>query len=55
MDNQILLEIASQLSDDQLDNECDMGHRTMRKIFITSSATIHHIIRNIEVWTDDLV
>ncbi len=33
------------LSDERLDHEFDIGHRTVR-------ATLLHIIRNMEVWTD---
>ncbi len=33
------------LSDEQLDREFDIGHRTVR-------ATLLHIIRNVEVWSD---
>ena len=33
------------LTDEQLDREFDIGHRTVR-------ATLLHIIRNIEVWSD---
>jgi uncharacterized damage-inducible protein DinB len=32
------------LSDEQLDHEFDIGHRTIR-------ATLDHIIRNVEVWS----
>jgi uncharacterized damage-inducible protein DinB len=32
------------LSDEQLDQEFDIGHRTVR-------ATLTHIIRNVEVWS----
>lgn len=40
-----LLEIALGLTDEQLDQEFDMGHRTVRKTF-------DHIIWNIKCWTD---
>jgi uncharacterized damage-inducible protein DinB len=40
-----LFEIAADLTDEQLDYEFDMGHRTVRKTF-------DHIIWNIECWTD---
>jgi uncharacterized damage-inducible protein DinB len=39
-----LLDICAQLSDEQLDREFDIGHRSLR-------ATFHHIIRNLEVWS----
>ena len=39
-----LLDICSTLSDEELDNEFDIGHRTLR-------ATLHHIICNMEVWS----
>ncbi len=35
---------SAQLSDEQLDREFDIGHRSLR-------ATFHHIIRNLEVWS----
>ncbi len=41
---QLLLR-CRELSDEQLDREIDMGHRTPRR-------TLLHIIRNMEVWTD---
>lgn len=40
-----LLPLCQKLSDEQLDREFDIGHRTVRRTF-------HHIIRNMEVWTD---
>lgn len=40
-----LLTLARDLSDDQLDHEFDIGHRTLRR-------TLLHIIRNMEVWSD---
>ena len=40
-----LLGCCQGLTDDQLDREFDIGHRTAR-------ATLAHIIRNVEVWTD---
>jgi uncharacterized damage-inducible protein DinB len=40
-----LLERAGTLSDEQLDQEFDIGHRTVRQTFA-------HIIWNIECWTD---
>lgn len=40
-----LIEQSSTLSDAQLDQEFDLGHRTVR-------ATLDHIIENIEWWTD---
>ena len=40
-----LLSIARALPDEQLDQEFDIGRKTLR-------ATFHHIIRNMEVWTD---
>jgi uncharacterized damage-inducible protein DinB len=39
-----LLEIASSLSDAQLDRPFDVGHRTLR-------ATLTHIVGNLEVWS----
>lgn len=39
-----ILEICATLSDEQLDREFDIGHRTVR-------ATLHHIIDNMEVWS----
>lgn len=39
-----LLEICAKLSDEQLDREFDIGHRSLR-------ATLHHIIRNMEIWS----
>jgi uncharacterized damage-inducible protein DinB len=40
-----LLEIATELTEEQLDQEFDIGHRTVRKTF-------DHIVWNIECWTD---
>ena len=40
-----LLDRCSELSDEQLDREFDIGPRTVR-------ATLVHIVRNVEVWTD---
>ena len=40
-----LLDLAGTLSDRQLDQEFDIGHRTVRRTF-------EHIIWNIECWTD---
>lgn len=39
-----LLEICGTLSDEQLDKEFDIGHRTLR-------ATLHHVISNMEIWS----
>ena len=39
-----LLGRCRDLSDEQLDREFDMGHRTVR-------ATLAHIVRNVEVWS----
>jgi uncharacterized damage-inducible protein DinB len=41
---QLLLR-CRELTEDQLDQDFDIGHRTVR-------ATLLHIIRNMEVWTD---
>ncbi len=41
----LLLIRCQGLADGQLDREFDIGHRTVR-------ATLLHIIRNIEIWTD---
>jgi uncharacterized damage-inducible protein DinB len=41
---QLLLRCAD-LSDEQLDQEFDIGHRTVRATFL-------HIVHNMEVWTD---
>jgi uncharacterized damage-inducible protein DinB len=41
---QLLLR-CRELTDEQLDREIDIGHRTVR-------ATLAHIIRNVEVWAD---
>lgn len=40
-----LIEICLTLTDDRLDQEFDLGHRSVRK-------TLDHIIWNIECWTD---
>ena len=40
-----VLEFAQTLSDEQLDQDFDLGHRTFRE-------TARHMIGNIEVWTD---
>jgi uncharacterized damage-inducible protein DinB len=40
-----LLLLAQPLSDEQLDRDFDIGHRTLR-------TTFEHLIRNMEVWTD---
>jgi uncharacterized damage-inducible protein DinB len=40
-----LLRRAAPLTDEQLDREFDIGRRTLR-------ATLDHIIRNMEIWTD---
>ncbi len=42
---QRLLEFAQTLPDEQLDQDMDIGHRTVRE-------TVEHIIGNIEVWTN---
>lgn len=39
-----LLVICQSLSDEQLDREFDIGHRTVR-------ATLAHIVRNVDVWS----
>ena len=39
-----LLDICATLSDEQLDRNFDIGHRTLR-------ATFNHIIRNMEIWS----
>ncbi len=39
-----LLAIAARLSEEQLDREFDIGHRSLR-------ATFNHIIHNMEVWS----
>ncbi|GJM27036.1 MAG: hypothetical protein DHS20C16_34510 [Phycisphaerae bacterium] len=41
---QVLLQLAQDLSDEQLDREFDLGHRTLR-------ATFHHLIYNMEAWS----
>ena len=40
-----LLELCGPLTDDQLDRDFDLGHRTIRRTF-------EHVIFNMEVWTD---
>ena len=40
-----LLELAGMLSDEELDREFEIGHRTVRR-------TLEHIVWNIECWTD---
>ena len=40
-----LLQLAEGLSDDELDREFDIAHRTVRATFV-------HIIHNVEVWSD---
>jgi uncharacterized damage-inducible protein DinB len=40
-----VLEFAQSLTDEQLDQCFDIGHRTVRE-------TVQHVIGNIEVWTD---
>jgi len=40
-----VLEFAQTLTDEQLDQDFDIGHRTVRE-------TLQHMIGNIEVWTD---
>jgi uncharacterized damage-inducible protein DinB len=40
-----VLEFAKTLTDEQLDQDFDIGHRTVRE-------TAQHMIGNIEVWTD---
>ena len=40
-----LLLRCQELSDEQLDREFDIGHRTVR-------ATLEHVIYNLEAWTD---
>lgn len=40
-----ILEFAAAVSDEQLDQDFDLGHRTFR-------ATARHMVGNIEVWTD---
>jgi uncharacterized damage-inducible protein DinB len=41
----LLLSRCRELSDEQLDREFDIGHRTVR-------ATLLHILRNMEVWAE---
>ena len=43
-----VLEFAQTLTDEQLDQDFDIGHRTVRE-------TLQHVIGNIEVWTDLMV
>lgn len=40
-----LLQLCSDLSDEELDREFDIGHRSLR-------ATFAHTIRNVEAWAD---
>jgi uncharacterized damage-inducible protein DinB len=40
-----VLELARSLTGEQLDRDFDIGHRTVRD-------TLHHMLGNIEVWTD---
>jgi uncharacterized damage-inducible protein DinB len=40
-----LLLLCHGLTDEQLDRDFDIGHRTVR-------ATLRHLIRNVEVWSD---
>ncbi len=40
-----VLEYARTLTDEQLDRDFNIGHRTVRE-------TIQHLIRNVETWTD---
>ncbi len=40
-----LLLLSRSLSDNELDREFDLGHRTQRRTF-------QHVVRNMEVWTD---
>jgi uncharacterized damage-inducible protein DinB len=42
---QQLLLRCRQLTDEQLDREFDIGHKTVR-------ATLRHVVRNVEVWSD---
>src|SRR5262245_34495482 len=42
-----LVELSSGLTDAQLDQEFDIGHRTLR-------GTFQHLIFNIEAWTDEI-
>ena len=42
---QLLLARCRDLTDEQLDRDFDIGHRTVR-------ATLVHVIRNVEVWSD---
>lgn len=39
------LQLAASLADQQLDQDCGIGHRTVRQ-------TLEHIIWNVECWTD---
>ena len=40
-----LLGICARLTEEELDREFDIGHRSVRR-------TLVHVIRNMEVWTD---
>ncbi len=40
-----LLALCEGLADEQLDRDFDLGHRTLR-------ATLLHVVRNVEAWTD---
>ncbi len=40
-----VLQFAQTLTDEQLDHDFDIGHRTVRE-------TVRHMIGNVEVWTD---
>ena len=40
-----LLDLLNDLSDDKLDRDFDIGHRTLRQ-------TVAHVVSNIETWTD---
>ena len=42
---QQFLEIADSLSDEQLDQDCGIGHKTVRR-------TLEHLVWNVECWTD---
>lgn len=42
---ELMLERARTLTDAQLDQDVDLGHRTVRR-------TLEHIIENMEIWTD---
>jgi uncharacterized damage-inducible protein DinB len=41
----VLLDLCHQLTDEQLDRDFDIAHRTVRATFI-------HMIANLEIWTD---